>query len=143
METTKTSRDLGRMTAVHPVAPVHTQRALIISVLSFLFFLGMMVGFYLRQNIGYFLLATAFLVVYFVTMFSWFVQRKSVIRVFERGIQYKANYLEWKDIESVHEGNNMVINVRDGNPIELPSVIAEPEALVRNIRFHIAQRGQG
>jgi hypothetical protein len=108
-----------------------------IAVLSFLFFLGMMIGFYVRQNIFYFLLATAFLLVYLVMMVSWFIQRKSVVKVFERGVEYKDRALEWSDIESVSDENSVVINPKAGKPIELPSAICEPAELARNIRFHI------
>lgn len=50
--------------------PAQAQRAAFIAVLSFLFFLGMMFAFYVRQSLLYFLLATAFLIIYFVTMIS-------------------------------------------------------------------------
>src|SRR5437773_12397915 len=44
--------------------PAQVQRAVFIAVLSFLFFLAMMIVFYIRQSMLYFLLATAFLIVY-------------------------------------------------------------------------------
>ncbi|MFN0141010.1 MAG: hypothetical protein ACKVQW_13110 [Pyrinomonadaceae bacterium] len=53
------------------------QRAVFVAVLSFLFFLAMMLAFYLRQSILYFLLATAFLFVYIVTMISFVRLRRS------------------------------------------------------------------
>ena len=53
------------------VSPAQVQRSAFIAALSFLFFLGMMFAFYLRQNILYFLLATAFLIVYVITMISF------------------------------------------------------------------------
>lgn len=46
------------------------QRATFIAVLSFLFFLAMMFAYYIRQSALYFLLATAFLIVYIITMIS-------------------------------------------------------------------------
>ena len=54
-----------------PVAPAHLQRAVFVAVLSFLFFLAMMLMFYIRQSFLYFLLATAFLLVYIVMMISF------------------------------------------------------------------------
>jgi hypothetical protein len=54
-----------------PVSPGHIQRAVFIAVLSFLFFLAMMLAFYIWQSMLYFLLATAFLIVYIVTMISF------------------------------------------------------------------------
>lgn len=53
------------------VSPAALQRAVFIAVLSFLFFLAMMFAFYIRQSALYFLLATAFLIVYMITMFSF------------------------------------------------------------------------
>jgi len=53
-----------------PIPQAQAQRAMFIAVLSFLFFLAMMFAFYIRQSLLYFLLATAFLIVYFVTMVS-------------------------------------------------------------------------
>ena len=130
-------KELGRLVAVHPITPAYVQRAIFIAVLSFLFFMAMMFAFYLRQNIGYFLLATAFLLVYLVTMFSWISHRRSVVKVFERGIEYKSRSLEWDEVVAVSEGRVIVITPKDGRPIELPSAISEPAALARNIRSHI------
>lgn len=52
------------------------QRAAFVAVLSFLFFLAMMFTYYIRQSLLYFLLATAFLVVYVITMISLFRLRR-------------------------------------------------------------------
>ena len=59
-----------------PLTPAHLQRAVFIAVLSFLFFLAMMMMFYLRQSMLYFLLASAFLIVYIVTMISFVRMRR-------------------------------------------------------------------
>jgi len=53
-----------------PMPPAQAQRAAFVAVLSFLFFLAMMFAYYIRQSMLYFLLATAFLIVYLVTMIS-------------------------------------------------------------------------
>ena len=58
-----------------PAAKV--QRAVFIAVLSFLFFLVMMIAFYVRQSMLYFLLATAFLIIYIFTMFSFVRLRRT------------------------------------------------------------------
>lgn len=59
-----------------PVQPAQLQRAVFIAVLSFFFFMAMMLAFYVRQSILYFLLASAFLVVYIVTMVSFVKMRR-------------------------------------------------------------------
>lgn len=58
------------------MSPARVQRAAFLAVLSFLFFLAMMVAYYVRGSILYFLLATAFLIVYIVTMISFVRMRK-------------------------------------------------------------------
>jgi hypothetical protein len=58
----------------------HVQRAVFIAGLSFLFFLAMMIAFYVRGSMLYFLLATAFLIVYIFTMISFVRLRRSVGR---------------------------------------------------------------
>lgn len=83
------TKSLGRLTAVHGLAAAQLQRAVFIAVLSFIFFLAMLLVFYARQNILYFLLSTAFLIVYLLTMFSWVMQRRHVVQVYENGIAYK------------------------------------------------------
>jgi hypothetical protein len=58
------------------IQPAQLQRAVFIAVLSFMFFLAMMFAFYIRQSMLYFLLATAFLILYIVTMISFFKLRR-------------------------------------------------------------------
>ena len=59
-----------------PMPPAQAQRAAFIAVLSFLFFLVMMFTYYIRGSVLYFLLATAFLIVYILTMISFVRLRK-------------------------------------------------------------------
>lgn len=134
---TENNLDLGRVVSVHAVAPVYVQRAVFIAVLSFLFFLAMMLAFYLRQSLVYFLLATAFLFVYLVTMFSWFTMRKRVVRIFENGFEFRNTRHPWSEIEGISEKLPIVITLKDRKPLELPSTIAEPDDLARRIRSQI------
>lgn len=53
-----------------PMSAAKLQRAAFLAVLSFLFFMAMMLAYYLRGSVVYFLLATAFLIVYLITMIS-------------------------------------------------------------------------
>ncbi len=52
------------------------QRAVFIAVLSFTFFIATMAAYYVWQSLLYFLLATAFLVVYIVMMVSLYRMRR-------------------------------------------------------------------
>src|SRR5436305_7645683 len=91
-------KDLGRLLSVYGVAPQHLQRAAIITVLSFLFFMGTMLMMYFRQLFLYFLLATGFLIVYLVMMFSLYSMRRAVVRLYERGLEFRKHRLLWTDI---------------------------------------------
>ncbi len=91
---------LGKLISIHPVSPAFVQRAVIVSVLSFLFFLGTMSGFYFSPNLLYFLLSTAFLIVYILTMFSWVSVRKNVLTIYENGFRYKNFSARWDEIDS-------------------------------------------
>jgi len=103
-------KNLGKLISVYGIAPAYLQRAVFIVVLSFLFFLTMMFAFYIRQSIGYFLLASAFLVIYLITMFSWVMQRKTLVKIHENGFNYKTRSALWSEIESV---TDTTINIRD------------------------------
>ena len=93
------NQNLGRITAIYGVQPAYLQRAVFVVVLSFLFFLGTMVIFYLQQGFVYFILSTAFLVIYIVTMTSWVLQRRNVVKLYENGIEYRKFSLLWNEIE--------------------------------------------
>ena len=108
------------------------QRAVFIAVLSFVFFLAMMIAYYIRAQIGYFLLATAFLLIYVVMMISWVMQRRSVVEVFENGLRYKKAELAWADIMSVSDEG--IITPRSGVAVALPRAIDNLEGLVNLIR---------
>lgn len=120
-------KNLGKLISVHPIAPVYLQRAAFIAVLAFLFFLGMMFAFYARQSIVYFLLATAFLLIYLATMFSLVMQKRSVVRIFENGISYKKFESHWNEIEAVinigDKNPQLEIRKRGGETIIIPSTI--------------------
>lgn len=98
--------------------------------------------YYLRPNVLYFLLATAFLIVYLVTMFSWFMQRKSVVRVYEHGFEFKDCSLSWDEINSVALERQIVVTPKSGKPIEFPSTISEPGALARHMKFRVENAGR-
>ena len=136
-------RDLGPIVAVHPIAPAYLQRAAFMAVLSFLFFLAMMVGFYIRQSAGYFLLATAFLFVYLITMFSLFWQRQSVVKIYENGIEFKNFFAEWNEIEAADSKpdrrgvSRLELKRSDGVVVTLPDTVVDADGMKANIRRRI------
>ncbi|HEV7701804.1 MAG TPA: hypothetical protein VGO43_16350 [Pyrinomonadaceae bacterium] len=125
-------KPLGRRIATHPIAPAAVQRAVFIAVLSFLFFLGMMFAFYLRQNIGYFLLGTAFLLVYLVMMYSVFTQRKSAVELHEEGLRFKRSDIRYEDVESVSEDG--ILRTSDGRTMTLPKSVDGFGSLLETLR---------
>lgn len=70
-------------------------------VVSFFFFLAMLVAFYVRRHIGYFALSTAFLVIYIFTLIGWVIQKRSVVRIFENGIRHRNFFAAWDEIVGV------------------------------------------
>ena len=127
----ETEKDLGRLISIHPIAPAYLQRAVFIVVLSFMFFLGMMFAFYVRQSVGYFLLASAFLVLYLITMFSWMMQRRTVVKLHEYGFRYKDRTATWDEVENV---DGTAISIHDAKPITIPNTIHDRAKIMETIR---------
>ena len=134
---TKDQPSLGRLVAVHPITPASLQRAVFIAVLSFLFFLAMLFAYYVRQSMGYFLLATAFLVVYLVMMFSIFMQRKSAVSVHERGFRYRNNAVGYGEVGRVSDTGDVILN--DRRKIALPTSVVDHDRLVSELRAGVEQ----
>lgn len=134
----ESNKPLGKLVAIHALAPEHIQRAVFIAVLSFVFFLAMMVVFYIRENVLYFLLASAFLVIYIVTLFSWIVQRRSVVKIYENGLNYKKRTALWNEIESVNDNRDVgEVVVRDEKPILLPKTLSQFDSLIETVRRRV------
>lgn len=138
----ETPPSLGKLVSAYPIAPAFLQRAAFIAVLAFLFFLGMMFAYYMRQSIGYFLLATAFLLLYLVTMFSLVTQKKSVVRIFENGVTYKKFESRWDEIETVTNSPGkkpqIEIRKRDGESTVLPSTIDGLDQIAAYLKNKVA-----
>jgi len=96
-----TEQKLGKLIAAHTIAPAYLQRAVIVAVLSFLFFLATMTMWSMWRNFLYFFLAMAFLIVYLVTMFGWLMLRKNVLKIYENGLTYRRFKARWDEIEAV------------------------------------------
>jgi hypothetical protein len=133
--------DPGRLLAVHPVAPVYVQRAVIVGVLSFLFFLAMMFAFYIRQNFLYFLLATAFLLVYLITMFGWFTQRNAAVKIYENGFDCRKRFIKWDEIESISDDVETVVKTKTAKSMTLSPRLMEKDALVRHMKYRVSTTG--
>ncbi len=132
-------KDLGRLISVHVIAPAYVQRAVFMAVLSFMFFLAMMFAFYVLQHILYFFLSTAFLIIYLITMFSWVMQRKANVEVYENGFKYRKNSVLWNEIAEVSE--NGTVSIANGKAISIPSTINNLESLIAEIKHRAGNAG--
>lgn len=137
----QSTNDLGRLVSIFGIHPSYLQRAVFVAVLSFLFFIAMMFAFYMRQQFGYFLLATAFLFVYIVTMLSWVVQRKNLVKVYQDGIEYRKFSCKWSEIDTVcketeRQRDHIVIKSKDGRTVLIPASIAGINELFDFIHRH-------
>ena len=137
----QSTNDLGRLVSIFGIHPSYLQRAVFVAVLSFLFFIAMMFAFYMRQQFGYFLLATAFLFVYIVTMLSWVVQRKNLVKVYQDGIEYRKFSCKWSEIDTVsketeRQRDHIVIKSKDGRTMLIPASIAGINELFDFIHRH-------
>lgn len=111
----KQTSSLGKLNASYGVAPAFLQRAAIVAVLSFMFFLAMLFAFYLRQHFGYFLLSTAFLIVHVFTMIGWWMQRRNVVKLHARGINYKSWSAEWSEITGIERTRSGLVLTNRAN----------------------------
>lgn len=89
---------LGKLIAVYRTSPLLLQQAAIVTALSFLFFFVAFVFYLVWQTFLYFVLATGFLVVQVFTMIGWWMQRRNVVKIHDRGIAYRNWSAVWPDI---------------------------------------------
>ena len=127
-------QDLGRALSTHGVDPALLQRGVFIVALSFLFFLGTMLLYYWRHGLGYFLLASAFLVIYLLTMFSFIMVRRHVVTIYESGFLYRGRKVFWRSIDTVSPTGE--ITLKDGKPVNLPRSLGNIESILDLIRTH-------
>lgn len=128
-------KNIGRLVSSHSTSPAFLQRAAIVAVVSFLFFLAMLVAFYIRQQIGYFLLSTGFLVVYVFTLIGWVMQKRNVVSVHEHGVKYKKFEAAWDEIRSVttnSDGLQLAKNERE--KVVIPTSVSGYERIVNAVR---------
>ena len=133
--TTSNTRSLGRLVAVHPISPAYLQRAVILAALSFIFFLAMMFAVYVLKDAIYFLLASAFLVIYLVMMYSFFAGRKKAVEVYENGVRIGRDSATWDRIGSVDDDGTVVLKA--GDKLSIAQSIHERDRLLRHIRTSI------
>lgn len=136
---------LGKLESVHSTSPVYLQQAAILAILSFVFFLAMIVAFTVWQNFMYFWMATAFMLIQLFTLFGWFTQKKNEIRIYENGFKYKKQTWLWSEIETITVTNEKQklkgeIKKSSGEKIVLTEMIARVDLIIKRIQAEIAKR---
>lgn len=133
------NKELGKLIAVHGTSPHLLQRAGVVSVLSFAFFLSLLVSFYVFRAFVLFLLSTGFLIVYVFTMIGWWMQRRNVAEIYENGILFRDRRLIWNEIKAIefNASNDLSIMTDSPDPIVLPHSIYRLDAVGTFIRNHI------
>ena len=114
------------------------QRAAIVAVLSFIFFIAMLAVFSFRKQIGYFILSTAFLVVELFTLLGLFSHRRNILEIREHGIKYKKKSIHWEEIDSLKETSDggFEITLSDHGKILVPPSLFD----IENARRFIVTR---
>ena len=137
--TTSKPKDLGSVVSVHGTSGVFLQRAAIIAILSFFFFMSTLVVFYVRQQIVYFILSTAFLIVYIFTMIGWVMQKRNTVTIYENGIGHRSFVAAWDEIQSVKAESNAGITIVKTNAesVTIPKTIADVDQIALTIRNHL------
>ncbi|HEY0462470.1 MAG TPA: hypothetical protein VGC97_25270 [Pyrinomonadaceae bacterium] len=132
---TEKAEKLGKLIGVYGIAPAYLQRTVIVAVFSFLFFLITTLMFSWWQNFLYFFLATAFLIVYLLTMFGWFMLRKNILKIYENGMSYRKFAARWDEITAIEtssKNGKTTCEIRKvkGEKIDLSETIYEVEKAI-------------
>lgn len=92
--------------------------------------------FYIQQQLMYFVLSTAFLVIYIFTMIGWVLQKRNVVSVYENGIAYKKFAASWDEIKSVtaDQQSGITIVKTNNESVTLGRSIAGVDAIASRIR---------
>jgi hypothetical protein len=135
-------QNLGKLVTVYGIAPAYLQRAVIIAVLSFMFFLTTLAMFSLWRNFLYFFLSTAFLIVYLATMFGWLMMRKNILKIYENGLTYRKFSARWNELEALETSRkdnkiNCEIRKAKGEKITLTESIFNVEQAIELIKSKI------
>jgi hypothetical protein len=131
--------ELGRLINTYLTAPAFIQRAAIIAIVSFLFFLAMLAVFTTRGQMIYLVLAAAFFVVNIFTLTGFVMQRRNEVKVFENGLAYRGDQVEWRDLVSteIDPSGQLNLQTRQQSKIVIPKSIANIGKLDEYIRHQI------
>ncbi|HEV8592357.1 MAG TPA: hypothetical protein VGQ55_09670 [Pyrinomonadaceae bacterium] len=134
-----TKQDLGRIVAIHNTSPIFLQRASIVALVSLVFFLVMLLAFSIRQQFGYFVIATAFLIVCLFTMVGIWMQKRNSVKIYENGITYKKFRARWSELTSVKANTETGIEIgnANGEKVVIGSAVEGLSEIALQIRSHL------
>ena len=94
---------------------------------------------YFRGHFGYFLLSTAFLVVFIFTAIGWWMQRRNVVEVFDRGLAFKKLVAAWDQITDLERAQDGALKLTTANKgtITIPKTLDALDRLEYYIRGRI------
>ena len=119
---------------------MYLQRAAIVAALSFLFFLIALFFFNTQRSIGYFILSSAFLVVYVFTMIGWVMQKRNTVSIFENGIAYRKFTSSWNDLKSVTSNtkSGITLSKSGGESITIGTSVADLDKIAVAVRRRLS-----
>ena len=131
--------ELGRLVSTYGTSAVYLQRAAVVVVLSFLFFLLTLILYNMWGDIVYFLLSSAFLILHVFTLVGWWMRKRDVVRLYENGIAFRKFRATWGQIVRVEAraDTGVTITKQGGQTATLGRSVAEIGKIARTIKEHL------
>ena len=110
------------------------------AALSFLFFLLCLVFYIAWQELPFFVLAIAFLIVQIITMIGWWMQKRNAVSIYANGLVYRKRSLFWNEIAEVETltDGGLKIDSKDGDGLLISASI---QSLDRIAKKALAEAG--
>ncbi len=87
---------------------------------------------YLRPGTIYFFLATAFLVIYVISLISLLGQRKNTVKIYEHGFEFKKESVVWNEVTGVED--DRVIRLTGERTITIPGSLQDVSGLIARLK---------
>ena len=98
----------------------------------------MLVVFYFRQQFGYFLLSTGFLIVYIFTLIGWLMQKRNVVSIYENGVKYRKFQAVWKEVDSITaNADGLWLTKGKREKTRIPPTVESYESIVRAAKYGV------
>lgn len=112
------NKSAGKLIGLYSTSPMAMQRAAILAFVSFIFFIVMLLMFYIRPQLVYFLLSSTFLIVHIITLTGMWMQKNNSVRVFTEAVAYKKTTVFWENVISAEISADRALDLQyleDGN----------------------------